>query len=118
MGHVVLWACSLATALLLVATLLAVTVRWPRRYGQTFWPILAGALVLALACAASVLAGYLEFRERLDVSRFYPVVVWTALYLAGSATVLVGGLRRREGAAAASGWRRGPLAAALAGITL
>ena len=97
MGHVLLGAASLTTAVLLVATVLALTARWPRRYGQAVWPMLTAAVLFCLAVGACMVTGYLEFQTGLDVSRFYPVLAWTVLCGIGGGFVLVSGLRRPEG---------------------
>ena len=120
MGHVLLGAASLTTAVLLVATVLALTARWPRRYGQAVWPMLTAAVLFCLAVGACMVTGYLEFQTGLDVSRFYPVLAWTVLYGIAGGFVLVSGLRRPEGVPLARAWRRGRLCMALvvaAGIT-
>src|SRR5947208_372698 len=113
-GYPLFWVQTLAAAVLLVATILACTARWPRRYGQAVWPVLAAALLLGLAGSATYLAGYFEFRVGLDSSLFYPVLAWTVLYLAGIGVVLVRGLRQHEGSPAARTWLRRRLSGCLA----
>lgn len=118
MSHALLWALSLLAGLLLLATMLAITARWPRRYGQAVGPMLVAAVVLCLSIAATVLAGYFEFQVGIDVSRFYSVLAWTICYSVGAGCLLVGGLRRREQAPAAHAWPRGPLALGLSAAAL
>jgi hypothetical protein len=113
MGYVLLMIESLAWSLLFVATVLACAGRLRRR-----WLRLALALPVPLALVL-IHVGLTFFAGRLELGHgiggwFYPILALTAFFVAGTAWLLVKGLRQADGEGAASAaWPRGKLAMAL-----
>jgi hypothetical protein len=125
MGYALLWVESLATVLVLLALVTAVTARWRLRFGQRVVPVVL-ALVL-VAAAALATAGLCYLHHQFDAHpisnpQSIAAIGWTALLAFGSAMLLTNGLRRPmpELIPAAREWSVGRLAlafVALAAVT-
>jgi len=101
MAHVFLWIESLVAGLLLVSTLLAAIVKASSWLGRPrLWQLLLSPLfALLLVCVPvglTVFAGVLKFSQRVPGVPFGPMVVWTGLFIMGTAVLLARGLRIRS----------------------
>src|SRR5262245_60051380 len=101
MAHAFLWIESLVAGALMVSTLLGAIARASSRLWQPrLWQLLLGPLCVILAVAVPVgltaFAGVLKFSERIPGVPFWPMVVWTSLFIMGTSVLLVRGLRIRS----------------------
>ena len=101
MAHAFLWIESLVAGSLIVSTLVGAIAKASSRLWQPrLWQLLIGPLLVILALAVPVgvtaSAGALKFSERIPGVPFWPMVVWTSLFIMGTSVLLVRGLRIRS----------------------
>src|SRR5579871_1438550 len=113
MGYALIWIESLAAALLFVALVTAVAARW--RFGRRTVPVLVALLLFAFAVAVTGFMCFLHFRldnHPISNPHSLSLIAWSLFLAAGSAVVLIQGLRRPGPEPAAWAWSRPKLALA------
>src|SRR6266568_3689099 len=83
MGYALLWLESLTAALLLIATVFAVSARWKSRWLSALLVVPAAMLVLLVGIAAVACSMYLRFKWQLQNDWMIYTVPWMIVLLAG-----------------------------------
>jgi hypothetical protein len=114
MSYLLLWAESLAVAILIVAIIAALAGRCKRQLWRQLWPVLAAVVqFLIVVAAVTVLAGILLVRNVRPDWLFSYLLALTIAYILGTGLVLRRGFRSPNQEPAARAWPRARLAVAL-----
>jgi hypothetical protein len=125
MGYALIWVESLAATLALVALVTAAAAHW--RFGPRAVPALVAILLVAFAAVVTAFTCYLHFTldaHPISNPQSLALIAWTLSLAAGSAALLVNGLRRpglepgdpQAGTPAARAWSRPRLALAFGSL--
>jgi hypothetical protein len=121
MGYALIWVESLASVLLLLALVTAVTAHWRRRFGQGVVPVFVAFLLFAFAAAVTAFMCFLHFyldAHPVSNPQSLALIAWTLSLAVGSTILLVNGLRRSgpEPIPTARAWSRPKLALAFGSL--
>lgn len=113
MSYLLLWAESLAVAILIVAIIAALAGRCKRQLWRRLWPVLAAVVQFLIVAAATVLAGILLVRNVRPDWLFSYLLALTIAYILGTGLVLRRVFRSPNQEPAARAWPRARLAVTL-----